>query len=315
MDRTVTFGWRVPDFPVDGSPFRQFRDQIYRNLDVLQGDFASAWVVDHFFPWMGGVEQTRGTTEAWTTIAYLAGRYPHIDLGSIVLCQAYRSPALLAKMAATLQELSGGRFILGLGAGWKHNEFSAYGYDYPSTAVRIDQLEEAVQVIRAMWTDPAPVFHGNHYSIENAYCEPRPDPLPPIMIGGGGRKRTLRIVAQYADWWNFPSATPEHYAELLAVLREHCQAVGRNYDAIVKTWTTDCVSVAATHEEAVRQAQASPYFANVPDAALVGTPDEVAMQMQKYIDLGVSHLMFRFVDFPSTSGAELFVKEVMPRFR
>lgn len=312
MTLKVTFGYRVPDFPVDGSPFNLFRDQLLRNLDAAQAGFSAAWIADHFFPWMGSIDQTIATPEAWTTIAYLTGRFPKLTFGSIVLCQSYRSPALLAKMAASLQSLSGGRFILGIGAGWKQNEYKAYGYDYPATGVRLDQLEEAVQIIRLMWSERSPSFEGKYYRIDNAFCEPRPDPLPPLMVGGGGRKRTLRIAARYADWWNFPGGSPENYQELLDVLKEHCLAVGRDYAEIVKSWATDCVAVAPTHAEAQKIAEASPFYSK--DASLVGTPDEVAGQVRRFVNMGASHFMFRFADFPSTQGAELFQKEVIPQF-
>jgi alkanesulfonate monooxygenase SsuD/methylene tetrahydromethanopterin reductase-like flavin-dependent oxidoreductase (luciferase family) len=312
MAKKVAFGWRVPDFPIDGTSYRQFRDQILRNLDVYQESLTSAWIADHFFPWHNAFDQRGATPEGFTHIAYLVGRYPALTFGSIVFSQAYRPPALLAKMGATLQELSGGRFVLGIGAGWKENEYLAYGYDFPPVGVRMDQLEEAVQVIRAMWTQDSPSFHGHYYSIADAYCQPRPDPCPPIMVGGGGKKRTLRITARYADWWNFPGGTVEHYAELLGVLREHCLAVGRDYNTIAKTWASDCVAVAETHEAAQRLAEASPF--HQPGSSIVGTPDEVAEQIQRFVDLGVEHFMFRFADFPATHGGSLFAREVLPRF-
>ena len=312
MANKITFGLRVPDFPTDGAPFKVFRDQLFRSLDAAQAGFTAAWIADHFFPWMGSLDQTLPTPEAWTTIVYMTARYPSLNLGSIVLSQSYRRPALLAKMAASLQALSGGRFILGIGAGWKENEYLSYGYDYPTPGVRLDQLEEAVQIIRKMWREPSPSFAGKYYHIENAACEPRPDPMIPLMIGGGGRKKTLRIAAQYADWWNFPGGTLENYQELLDVLKEHCLAVGRDYSEIVKSWATDCVAVAPTHSEAVAMAQASPF--NSPGNLLVGTPEEVITQIQRFTDLGVSHFMFRFADFPSTRSLELFQKEVIPAF-
>lgn len=312
MSANVSFGWRVPDFPIDGAPYRLFRDQIFQNLDVFQGRLASAWITDHFFPWEGSFDQRVPTPEGFTNIAYLAGRYSGLLFGSIVLSQGYRPPALLAKMTATLQELTGGRIILGLGAGWKENEYRAYGYPFPPAGVRLDQLEEAVQVIRAMWTQDQPTFRGRYYTIEDAFCQPRPEPAPPIMIGGGGRKRTLRIAAQYADWWNVPGAPPEEYADLLGVLREHCAAVGRDYNTLVKSWASDCVAVAPTRAEAERMAQASPFYS--ARSAIVGTPDEVAAQLRRFVDLGASQFMLRFADFPSTAAGELFVREVVPQF-
>lgn len=312
MPSPVQFGLRLAEFPFDQSSGESFRDQLFGYLDGIHSHFASAWVADHFFPWMASVDQSAVTLEAMTTITYLMARYPSLKIGSIVLSQGYRQPALLAKMGATLQTLSGGRFILGIGAGWKENEYLAYGYDYPSTGTRIDQLEEAVQVIRRMWEDDQPTFKGRYYQIQDAYCKPRFDPAPPILIGGGGRQKTLRVVAKYADWWNIPGGTPENYQEVLGVLRQHCQEVGRDYESIVKTWLSDCVAIAPTRGEAENLAQASPLCGK---DAVIGTPGEVAAYLQRFVDLGVQHFMLRFADFPRTNGALLFVKEVLPRFQ
>jgi alkanesulfonate monooxygenase SsuD/methylene tetrahydromethanopterin reductase-like flavin-dependent oxidoreductase (luciferase family) len=174
-------------------------------------------------------------------------------------------------------------------------------------------MGEAVQIIQKMWTESKATFHGKYYHIEEAICEPKPDPIPPVMIGGGGRKITLRYVAQFADWWNFPGSTPENYAELLEVLQGHCQVVGRDCEEIVKTWATECLAVADTQEAAEKLAQSSPLYD--PDTAIVGTPEAVEAQLRRFTDLGVEHLLFRFADFPKTDVATMFAKEVAPRFQ
>lgn len=313
MNHKIQFGWRIPDFPLDRTRGQAFTGQIVALLDEIHEDFDSAWEADHFMPWAGFQDPTTDTLEAWTTIAYLAGRYPKLKFGNIVLCQSYRSPALLAKMAATLQTFTNGRLILSIGAGWKDDEYKAYGYEFPSAATRLEQLAETAQILRLMWTEPQATFLGKHYHIENVICEPKPVPTPPLLIGGGGRKKTLRITAQFADWWNFPGGSVEHYAELLNVLRGHCVDVGRNYDQIVKTWATDCVAIAATHESAVRIAQSNPLYE--PATSVVGTPDDVTAHLQRFIDLGVEHFILRFADFPRPDGARLFADRVIPRFR
>lgn len=308
---TVTFGWRIPDFPVDGSSASEFRTQIFDYLDVLHGHFETAWVGDHFFPWMDTVDQRTDTIEAWTTLTYCMAKYPLLKGGTIVLSQAYRSPALLAKMAANLQWLSGGRFILGIGAGWKENEYRAYGYNYPSTGERLAQLDEAVQVIRAMWTQAAPAFQGKYYTIQDAFCSPLPAPPPPLMIGGHGRKKTLRLVAKYADWLNFNNCPVDEYRELLGVLDEHCRAVGRNPAEIVKTYASDCLAIAPKRTEVDRLLADSPFR---EFSLLAGTPDESAAKIRAFADLGVQHFILRFPDFPKTGCAEYFIQEVLPRF-
>ena len=310
---TIQFGWRVPDFPVDGTRGRAFVDQISGTLDVLRGQFASAWVADHFVPWATFQDPTTDTYECFSTLCYLAGLFQEFTFGNIVLSQSYRNPALVAKMGATLQVLTGGRYVLGIGAGWKRDEYLAYGYDFPVPATRIHQLEEAVQIIRLMWTQTPATFHGRYYHIEGAVCEPKPQPMAPILIGGGGRQLTLKVVAKYADWWNFPGGTVEHYGELLDTLRGHCETVGRDYNSIVKTWGNECVAVAPTNGAAQRMAQASPFY----DArtSIAGTPDEVAAFLRRFTDLGVQHFILRFADFPKTDSARLFAQEVLPRFK
>jgi alkanesulfonate monooxygenase SsuD/methylene tetrahydromethanopterin reductase-like flavin-dependent oxidoreductase (luciferase family) len=313
----LKFGWRMPDFPEEGPADARgrataFRDQVLTFLDVIHGQFDTAWAGDHLFPWPADMDQSLETFEAWTLITYLMATYPRMSFCPSVLNQAYRSPALLAKMAAVLQLLSGGRLILGIGAGWKENEQRAYGYDFPPHKVRLDQLEESAQIIRKMWTEDAPSFQGKYYSIKDAYCSPRPDPVPPLLIGGFGPKRTLRIVAKYADWCNINDSDLAFCRGRLETLRGHCRDVGRDYDAIAKTYICDCVALAPTHERAEALRQAS-FFS--PYQPMVGTPDELAAQIESYADLGFSHLVLRFADYPRTEGVELFMKQVMPRFR
>jgi alkanesulfonate monooxygenase SsuD/methylene tetrahydromethanopterin reductase-like flavin-dependent oxidoreductase (luciferase family) len=307
----VTFGWRVPDFPESPIDPATFRSQILDYMDALQsGGLDSAWVGDHFFPWPSEKDQSLDTIEAWTTIIYLLSRYEKMRMGTIVLSQSYRSPSLLAKMAANAQWLSGGRFILGIGAGWKENEYRAYGYEFPPNRVRLDQLDETVQIIRTMWSNAKPSFRGKYYQIEEAYCNPHPNP-PPLLIGGSGPKRTLRIVAKYADWCNINNAPKDECQLSLEVLRHHCQTIGRDYAEIKKTFSCDNVVVAGSHAEAESIRQAS-FFGNL--FPFTGTPDDVADTIQAYVDLGITHFILRWADFPNTSGAELFMKEVMPRF-
>ena len=135
-----------------------------------------------------------------------AGCNYRLRFGNAVLCQSFRNPALLAKMAATLQFMSGGRFILGLGAGWHEEEYQAYGYEFPSAPVRVEQLEEAIQIIQIMWREETATFQGRHYQVAEARCEPRPDPIPPIMVGAF-KPKMLRLAAKYADWWNVSSTS------------------------------------------------------------------------------------------------------------
>lgn len=307
----IKFGWRVPAFPVDSSRGADFVGQIRHTLARIEGQFDSAWVSDHFVPWSDTVPVARDNLEGWTAIAHLSGAFPRLDFGNIVLCQSYRNPALLAKMGATLQLLTGGRFILGIGAGWKADEYRAYGYDFPRPAVRIGQLDEAVQIIRRLWSESPATFHGKHYRIEDAYCEPQPRPQPPIMIGGSGEKLTLRVVARRADWWNHFGGGPDDFAHKLAVLEGHCRAVGRDPATIVKTWG-GVIAIGETEAEAKRQAEACPFRAMI---SVAGTVEQVADYLRAYSAMGVEHVILVFADFPQSDGIERFIAGVIPQFR
>ena len=317
MTKRLEFGWRIPDFGEEQSADRRgrairFRDQIFNFMDTIHGHFDTTFAGDHFFPWVAEMDQSSDTHEPWTILTFLMARYPKLRFGPTVLCQVNRSPALVAKEAAVLQLLSGGHLIMGIGADWKKDESRAYGYNFGRAKVRLDQLEEAVQIIRKMWTEDSPTFQGKYYSIENAYCFPRPDPIPPLLIGGFGPKRTLKIVAKYADWCNIYDSDLDFCRDRLGVLRGHCLNVGRDYETIVKTYICDCVALAPKHERAESIKEASLF---APYQPMVGTPDELADQIQSYADLGFSHFMLRFADYPKTDGVKLFIREVLPRYR
>lgn len=305
----IQYGIRVPAFPVNDSRGQTFTAEIDATLTAASGHFHSAWVADHFIPWAAWQDTETDTLECLSALCFLAGKFPALHFGTIVLCQSYRNPALLAKMGATLQLLSGGRFIFGIGAGWKVEEYLAYGYDFPKPAVRIRQLEEAVEIVKRMWTETPASFEGKYYRIENALCEPKPNPRPPVMIGGGGEQLTLRVVAKHADWWNIPGGDAARYAQKLDVLRGHCDAVGRDFDSIRKTWAGETISVARNRADAQRYADTSPF---AKGGGMVGTPEEVADHLGAFTALGVDYFILRFTDFPGTDGPLLFAEEVMP---
>ncbi len=314
----LKFMWRMPAHPTDGSRRMTFVDQISDTLAYIQGRFDGAFTDDHFFPWAaidhGGRDELpkdTDTLESWTTITYLAATFPQLNFGAIVLCQSYRNPVVVAKMAATLQLLTQGRFIMALGAGWREDEYDAYGFDFPKPSVRLAQLEESIQIIKGMWAGGPTTFEGKYYQVHGAYCEPIPDPAPPFMIGGGGEKLSLRIIAKHADWWNYCD-TPEGYAHKLNVLRSHCEAVGRDFNEIVKTWDGIQITVAETEAEAWRIYEESPYKRR---GRVVGTPEQVVSRLMEYVNLGVEVFFLRFDDFPSQTGLRLFTEEVMPKLK
>ena len=179
------------------------------------------YVADHFLPSIG--DDSGPTNECWGLLAGLAAAVPRVRLGSLVCGNTYRHPAVLANQAATVDQISGGRVVLGLGAGWQENEHEAYGIDLPAPGSRLDMLEEACQVVKGLLTQDRTTFDGQYYQLDNAPCEPKPvqDPLP-LLIGGGGEKRTLRIAAQFADEWNVwgtPETTRPQGSRARAALR------------------------------------------------------------------------------------------------
>ena len=191
-------------------------------LDVASQSFSSFWISDHH---MTG---DRFRLECWSVLMWVAARYPGPLLGTCVMANSYRHPPLLAKMVASLQYLSSGRFIFGYGAGWTEEEYVAYGYEFPSARERIAQLDDGVRAIKALWTESPATYKGPYYEVKGAYCEPRPDPLPPLMLAGDGERYMLRVVAEHADWWLSYARRPEVQRRKLAVLAEHCKSFGRD---------------------------------------------------------------------------------------
>jgi len=273
------FGLMLQPQPLN-FPAHDLFDYNRRLIQALPPGFTTLWAEDHL-QW--GEE---ATIECFTTLAYFAAEFPRYHVGSLVLCQAYRNPALLAKMAANLQAMSGGRCILGIGAGWKEEEYRAYGYTFPNPRERVEQLEEAAAIIKAMWTSSPATSVGKHFRVENAYCEPRPDLPIPLLIGAGGEQRALRVVARYADWYNFNSCTVEQYAHKVAVLKEHCRAIGRD-PATIKLTYLGTVSVSDDPARVYR----------TPDKHIVaGSAAEVIRELEQFCALGVSHFILRFRD-------------------
>ncbi len=312
MAKRMAFGWKTPEFPAAGSDYATMIRQTTATLDLVADRFDAAWVTDHMLPWARWQDVATPVVECWTTLTFLAARYPQLPWGTIVLCQSYRNPALLAKMVANLCAFIPGKFIFGIGAGWKEDEYQGYNWAFPRPAVRIQQLEETVEIAKRLWTGDAVTYEGQHYSVHNAFLNPKPDPLPPIMIGGGGEQLTLRVVARHADWWN-GGGTRDTYAHKLDVLRGHCTTIGRDYETIAKTWQCECVAIAPTPAAAEQLAAASPFYTGA-EASLVGTPAQVIAQIEAWAALGVSHMQIRFADFPQMDGIRLFMDEVMPHF-
>src|SRR4051812_48381183 len=193
----VTYGWRMPMWDPEGKKLADWIPAVRTHLDELPGDtFQSVWMSDHLVPGADWAPPEWDTLECMTALIHFASLHPGYRYGQIVLGNSYRPPSLLAKMFSTLQGLTGARCILGIGAGWMESEYRMYGYEYPLPKVRIQQLEDAVQLIKAMWTDSPASFEGRHYRVDNVYAEPLPSAPPIVMIGGSGEQLTLRVVAK-----------------------------------------------------------------------------------------------------------------------
>jgi len=210
-----------------------------------------AWLFDHFLPISG--EITGPCFEGWSLLSAFAALTSRVRVGLMVTGNTYRHPAVLAKIGATVDVLSGGRLDFGIGAGWNETEHQAYGIPLYTTGERIRRLGEACEVIKRMWTETAPTFEGRYYQIKDAYCEPGPvqKPAPPFVIGGSGEKLTLRIVAQYADIWNCVGTDPQHFRSKSEILDAHCAAIGRDPQSIQRSVqpTVNPRDIAGTREQ------------------------------------------------------------------
>jgi F420-dependent oxidoreductase-like protein len=271
--------------------------------------YNSAWLVDHFHTVPQPSQEV--TFECWTTTAALARDTKRIRIGQMVACNGYRNPALLAKMASTVDVLSHGRLNFGIGAGWYEHEYKAYGYPYPDAPERLRQLREAVQVILAMWTQEEAVFEGKYYQVQGAINQPKGVQKPhiPLLIGGGGEKVTLKLVAQYGDGCNV-SGDIDTIQHKFDVIRQHCENVGRDYESIHRTSTLIC-SIGETDEEAMAKipAPVRSGFGDRINSGLIGSPDTIRQRLAAFEDAGVQELILSFPDITTLSSLRLFAQE------
>jgi F420-dependent oxidoreductase-like protein len=277
------------------------------------------WVYDH----VETVPRREPTHcfEAFTMLAALSQVTSTVELGQLVTCSSYRNAGLLAKEAACIDVFSGGRLILGLGAGWYGREYEAYGYEYLSDRERLAVLEETITVIPRLWAEETVTFEGAHLRFDGAFCDPKPlrSPRPPLWVGGGGEQVTLRIAAEHADATNWQVGL-DQFVHKSKVLEEHCSRIGRDFDSIVRTHGPDCRLF--DRERDLRTWLDSPgggqLWGRTPHEDyvrdnLVGTPERVAEQVQGFVDAGCRELVLWFRDFPSSESLERFTAEVVPR--
>lgn len=333
----MQFDWMVQCFPGDGvhrdAPLLESldRETTLNGVDAaVDAGLEGLWAPDHFMLGPHNEEY-----EVWTLLSALAERTDDVEIGTLVNSITYRNPALLAKMATTVDILSEGRLRLGLGIGWHDEEHEAYGFEYPDIDARIEMLEEGVQIVKAMFTENAPSFEGEHFEIVNARNEPKPvrDPHPPIVIGAAG-PQMLRLTAKYADEWNI-GVTGRHRGPPLEFkiekFDEYVREADRDPDDIERSWLGHVLvceddetiqeycdrifplpwgEAAALEDEQLSDAEDARENADF----FIGTPSEVVSQLEEVQELGFDRLQLFFLDYPSTDGMELFGDEVSPEF-
>ncbi|MTD54733.1 TIGR03619 family F420-dependent LLM class oxidoreductase [Amycolatopsis pithecellobii] len=291
--------------------------------------FDSVWLCDHFLTLSpddyvrdagitGGAEagaSAEGPSsipllECWTALSALSRDTRTLRLGTSVLCNSYRFPAVLAKMAATLDVISEGRVDLGLGAGWFQQEFEAYGIPFPSTGDRVSALAESLQVLRSVWTEPNPEFHGKFYEINGAICDPPPvqQPHPPLWVGGEGL-RVGRIAVRYANGINVRWWPAGKCGERRALLDRECEAIGRDPATLQLSLTT----LLAPTESPAAQQQLRARFKSIPESGLItGSPEACLARIREYQDQGINHFLFTVPDVAESDHLDVVGEQILP---
>ncbi len=317
----VRYGLQIPSFSFAARPGANVFD-VTREIALRAEElgFDSVWLMDHLFQIPLVAPETDPILDCFSGLAALASATNRIRLGTLVAAAGFRPPALLAKMTATIDVISRGRLVVGLGAGWCEWEHRAYGLDFPPLGVRMQRLEETLQILRAMWTEERATFKGRHFQVEGAVNSPKPvqRPHPPILIGGSGARVTLRLTARYAQAHNLPGGSPRQCARVLGLLREHCERLGTDYGAIQKTRLTPILFGRSAEEAAARAERLRP-AGETPEGfaarTLVGTPEQVAERLQAFVDAGVETFLTSFYDVDELDPLAILMQEVAPRVR
>lgn len=332
----VPQGWRMDLVGID--PDRQWEAMSGLARRVDEGDvFDSIWVYDHFHTVPEPSQEA--THEAWSLMAAFAASTSRVRIGQMCTAMAYRNPAYLAKVASTVDVISGGRLEMGIGAGWYEHEWRAYGYGFPEAKDRLGMLREGVQIFRDMWTTGSATFTGAYYDVDGAICAPRPlqgtsmpgskDNGIPMWIAGGGEKVTLKIAARYADYTNF-DGTHDVFTHKSELLRGHCETVGRDFDSIVRSANYNVV-IGETEDDVedrlafygdllrkggVPEAKAERQVAGLRTQPAVGTPEQIVEMLKKMEKEGMTYAITYFAEAAyDRSGIELFERTVAPELR
>jgi F420-dependent oxidoreductase-like protein len=319
----VPQGWRLDLTGIDPKDHWATMLDIARAAD--DGPFESVWVYDHFHT--TPLPTQEATHEAWTLLAGIGAATSRVRLGQMCTCMGYRNPAYLAKVAATVDAISGGRTEMGIGAGWYEHEWRAYGYGFPRAGERLGQLDEGVQIMRQLWTTGTASLDGEHYQVDGAICQPLPlqEGGIPLWIAGGGEKKTLRIAARYANYTNF-AGSPEEFRHKSEILEAHCKDVGTDFGKIVRSsnynviigetdkevqdklaWVRSHLSQHLPAETVDAQLQ------NLSNGPLVGTPEQVVERVTELGKLGMSYAILYLPEVAyDRSGLTLLTEKVIP---
>jgi probable F420-dependent oxidoreductase len=311
----VKFGIHLPQIGVDYGAIKNVA------LTCEHVGFQTVWVTDHLLPIEGPPQESY--LECWTTLSALAEATSTVRIGTMVLCNLYRYPPILAKMAATLDLISRGRLDFGLGAGWFKPESDAFGVPFPKASVRIEMLNEALEVLEKMWAEEKPVFTGKYYSINEASCNPKPvqKPHPPVWIGTQtGGKLMYRTVAKHADgWavgaWYLPSV--DEYKQMADQVKLHCSQVGRDFERLEKGLGVVCIlaedkTILDEKIKKYRPAESPLDEYGATKMQIRGTPDMCVEILRKYVEAGVDHFMMVFPDGTNVETIRLFGEQVIP---
>ena len=302
---TIPQGWRGGDLPLEqeNNPAKQY--EFSKSISILADNlgFDSLYAYDHLIPHYKN-DLEKNIFECFTLLSAIAAITDKIKIGQIVACNSYRNPAILAKMLSTLDVISNGRAELGIGAGWYEQEYIAYGYDFPSNVIRIKQLDESLNIIKAMWTKKRSSFEGKYFKVKYAICNPKPiqNPYPTIMIGGEGEKYMLKVVAKHADRYNLFFGSPQDMKRKISIVKEYCNSIGRNHYEIQYSVVLPCILIES--EEKVNQTlieykrkdkTIQEYIQNLVHGIAVGTPEKIVKGLNEYVNIGVSHFVIHFI--------------------
>jgi F420-dependent oxidoreductase-like protein len=319
----VPQGWRLDLTGIDRTEHWEVMTRVAKHIEGA--GFESLWVYDHFHTVPEPTQEV--TYEAWTLMASLAAVTSTVRLGQMCTCNTYRPPSYLAKVAASIDVISGGRLEMGIGAGWYEHEHDGYGYPFVEPAPRIKMLEEGVEVMKAMWTEEVVDYEGRHYRLQGAICQPKPlqSPHVPLWVAGGGEQLTLRVAARHAQYTNF-GVKPEWFAHKSDVLAGHCRDVGRDLAEITRSanFNIVCAETEAEAQERIGEVQARIEKHVTREKAEEqirlyrhnsGTPEQVISSLKEWEALGLAYAIVYFPDAAyDLSSTDLFAREVIPAF-